>query len=814
MPLKISPQTLLPATAGSPYTTALIVSGGIPPYLWSISSGVLPDGLSLGQNTGIISGMTIDTGSFEFQVTVKDSQGYVSGVGRVKSSSSPPVWQPPVDHDSAFLSLDVVEEALFTSPVVITSDSLPLATIGISYSAALSATGGALPYTWEISSGSLPDWATLNSFTGALTGTPNATGTTTFTIECAPSEGPAKTLAVTLTVTAQISDFDNLYTPPIGEPTLGTSDGPAALPTSGYNTAIANTPATGSVVNVSTAGQLTTALAALACGQQITLQCGNSFSGHFTVPSISCPANNYFWLQTSCMSSLPAEAARYRMSYTNSQGTQALIAPQFGPCYAGVSSLPGRPPLNCPGAAGTYTAQLITPDRNPVLTFSPNTSGGRIAGLEITRATGTGFVAELIKLENLGGVSDIVFDRDWIHGDHQQDETETGVNTSAASMIAIVDSYFNDFYCISVSGHCSDAHPIICGLNNINSTPENGLKIVNNFLEGAAENTICGGGAALSTPMNIEYRGNLDFKPMTWRPGDPAYDGGVGGNPYIVKNLFELKNAQLALIEGNMFIDVWSGFTQDGPAWDITPVNQSGNAPTAFDANITMRYNWTTSANFAMELDLANNGGFLAAAENHYSIHDNVFENLGYCQPTCPTSNPTVQMTTARQITLASQAQQYVTVNHDSFIYNPVATPSAAIGLSNPVVASGLNQHDETYTNNLQQTFGGTLNLEGGSDPLNCATGIPVGSPMFLACWIGYTVAGNCFIANGSHTWPGSNVTSVASYSAALTNYNHGFGGNYVVAPTSPCKAAGTDGRDPGADIAAVAAVLAGNPAP
>ena len=96
---------------------------------------------------------------------------------------------------------------------------------------------------------------------------------------------------------------------------------------------------------------------------------------------------------------------------------------------------------------------------------------------------------------------------------------------------------------------------------------------------------------------------------------DPAYNGGVGGNPYIVKNLFELKNAQRVLLEGNMFVNNWSGFTQGGEAWAITPVNQSGGAPNAFDANITMRYNWSTSTNFAIELDLADNGGFLAAAE-------------------------------------------------------------------------------------------------------------------------------------------------------------------------------------------------------
>jgi hypothetical protein len=811
-PLKISPQTLPPATTGSPYTTALIVSGGIPPYLWSLSSGTLPDGLSLGQNTGIISGMTTDTGSFAFQVTVEDSQGSASSAGRTKFSSSPPVSLPPVNHASAFLYLNVVEEALLTPPVTITSGSIPLATIGIPYWAALSATGGVPPYAWEISSGSLPDWATLNLFTGILTGTPNAVGTTTLTIQCTPSGGLPVTKVVTLTVTAQISNFDNLYCPTPGcTPTWGTYDNTGELPIVAYNTAIANTPATLNPVNVSTSAQLITALAAAACGQQITLQCGNTFSGHFTIPALQCPANDYLWIQSSCVSSLPAEAARYSMTYTNSQGSQILTAPKFGPCYAGVTSLSGRPTFDCPVAPGIYTAKISTPDASEAIVFSPGTTSGiRIIGLEVTRATGTGYVAELVKLGNVGTISDVIFDRWWCHGDELQDETESCVNISGIPYFASVDSYYGDFVCLT---HCTDAHAIYGGLNQLSSTAEGPQKIVNNFIEASGENVLFGGGSALSTPADIEYRGNLNFKPMTWRAADPAYNGGVGGVPYIVKNLFELKNAQRALIEGNMFVGSWSGFSQGGPAWDLTPVNQSGNAPTAFDANITLRYNWTTSTNFAMELDLANNGGYLAAGGNHYSIHDDVFDNLGYCQPICPTSNPTVQMTTARQITSASQTQHDVTVRNVSFIYAPVATPSAAIGLSNPTIASGLNQYNETYTSNLQQTFGGTLNLEGGSDPTNCANGIPIGIPMFAACWTGYTVSNNCFLDNGSHTWPGTN-TFDTSYATALTNYANGFGGDYVVNPRSPCKAAGTDGLDPGANIAVVAAVLAGNPAP
>ena len=74
--------------------------------------------------------------------------------------------------------------------------------MGTTYSSSLSAVGGTGPYTWTLTAGTLPLWATLNAGTGAITGVPNAAGTTSglqFTVTDAVTR-TATTSPLTLTV--------------------------------------------------------------------------------------------------------------------------------------------------------------------------------------------------------------------------------------------------------------------------------------------------------------------------------------------------------------------------------------------------------------------------------------------------------------------------------------------------------------------------------------------------------------------------------------------------------------------------------------
>jgi hypothetical protein len=86
--------------------------------------------------------------------------------------------------------------------LTISTSSLPTGQTGVAYSAVLAAAGGTPPYMWSLTSGTLPTGLTLNASTGAISGTPTQTATSTaLTFQVVDSSKPPGSRSVKLMLT-------------------------------------------------------------------------------------------------------------------------------------------------------------------------------------------------------------------------------------------------------------------------------------------------------------------------------------------------------------------------------------------------------------------------------------------------------------------------------------------------------------------------------------------------------------------------------------------------------------------------------------
>jgi Putative Ig domain len=177
-PLSILTASPIPAgTTGVPYNITLAPAGGTPPYTWSLTSGspALPNGLTLDPSTGNIVGSPTAVGTKPTVFRLQDSKG-----------------------DSVQKSLPITI-TLTPGPLRILTPSLPSGTLNQSYvGAALSATGGRSPYTWDIVSGALPAGLSLDG-SGVISGTPTG-GTSQATFRVRDSSNPQGTATKPLSI--------------------------------------------------------------------------------------------------------------------------------------------------------------------------------------------------------------------------------------------------------------------------------------------------------------------------------------------------------------------------------------------------------------------------------------------------------------------------------------------------------------------------------------------------------------------------------------------------------------------------------------
>jgi len=562
----------------------------------------------------------------------------------------------------------------------------------------------------------------------------------------------------------------------------GGSDGPAQLPATYFQTALANTPAPGATILVSAGGSLQAALNNAKCGDTIKLAAGATFKGLFTVPAKPCDSSHWIIIRTSAPNSaLPAEGSRML------------------PCYAGVASLPGRPSFKCPSLQNVLAKVVFQSVGIGPFQFASGANHYRLLGLEITRTAGNGFVGALVGAANGASANQIILDRVWLHGT-THDDTSTAFNLNRMSYAALVDSYTTDFHCTAITGSCTDAHVVAGGTS---STPDSINRITGNFLEASGEDILYGGGGATTTPTDIEIRHNHFFKPLTWKQGQPGFVGGVSGNPFVVKNHLELKNAVRVLVEGNIFENNWGGFSQSGSSILLTPKNQAGANGTNLCSicavtDVTIRYNKISHSGggISMANGPSDNGGIARLGER-YSIHDVTIDDI---QAGFYVGNGILFEV---YNDWPKNTLNQISINHVTGFPDPKHN-FLILGnrLSNP------EMFGFKFTNSIVgQVLYPVWSVGGLTD---CAKyDVPLIS--LNSCFTTWTFTDNAFIATtySPSKWPVGNYFPTSAGAVQFKNFNGAHLGDYTLLSSSPYIGLGSDGKDLGADIKAIASATA-----
>jgi hypothetical protein len=557
---------------------------------------------------------------------------------------------------------------------------------------------------------------------------------------------------------------------------FGDKDGPAELPKACYYTALDGTPSPGKQVRVAANSDLSAAIDGAKCGDTLLLPAGASFNVN-ELPAKKCDDQHYITVRTDTPDSkLPAEGTR------------------ISPAWAGVASLPGRPPFAQPshGAAKLLATLLVRRASGAIVGDHI-----RFIGIEWTTPPD----AEIGRIVTAEHSDHVIFDRNWVH---PADGREVGHGIGiihGSHMIAVINSYISGLNCIARTGKCTDATAVGGGSGD---DPISTLKIYNNFLESAGENILFGGSAATQVPTDIEIRRNHLFRPMLWKEGQPGYTPTASGEPYIVKNNCELKNAIRVLVEANLLENTWGGFSQTGYSILITPKNQASECPICRVNDVTIRFD--RIRNVAGVLQIANalaKTGAAAADGGRYSIHDIFADDL----------HDTDYKGGGSFLILISARPPV----HDIQIDHVTAFVS---GVLLSILNSGAKLPNFTLTNSVFSAGDRRPPVaSAGGGPQSCASkNQALGSEAVLqACFDPYRFDRNLIIS-GRGSFPKGNIVVGSPEAAGIRDLKDGIAKDprlcHAKGPgcskASPGAGAASDGRDLGADIDVVEAAIAG----
>lgn len=170
----LSPTSLPDGVLGVAYSETISASGGTAPYTFSVSAGSLPTGLSLATDGSLTGTPTIEQ-TANFTVTALDADGCPGQRAYSITTACPTITLSP--------------------------GTLPNGSVGDAYSETISASGGTAPYTFAVTSGTLPEGLSLAS-DGTLSGTPITADDYTFVVEATDDNGCTGSLSYDVTITA------------------------------------------------------------------------------------------------------------------------------------------------------------------------------------------------------------------------------------------------------------------------------------------------------------------------------------------------------------------------------------------------------------------------------------------------------------------------------------------------------------------------------------------------------------------------------------------------------------------------------------
>jgi len=261
--------------------------------------------------------------------------------------------------------------------LTIATSSLPDGAVNQPYSATLTGSGGTPPYAWAVTP-ALPTGLTLDTATGAITGTPTTQGTTTHTFSLRDSSIPAQTVQQSLNVT---------IAPPGAALTITTTALPNGTVGQAYSRPVQATGGTGARTWTITAGTLP---------QNLNLDPASGvISGTPTAPG------------TSSFTVRVADAA-------GQSDTQALaitittVPPPPNPptittttLPAGTVNQPYSQPVEVTGGTGALTWSLIAGALPANLNL--NSTNGAIFGTPTVAGTSS----FTVRVQDAGGLSDV-----------------------------------------------------------------------------------------------------------------------------------------------------------------------------------------------------------------------------------------------------------------------------------------------------------------------------------------------------------------------------------------------------------------------